>query len=382
MESNPPALFYPAQIGPHRLLHRVVLAPLTRLRCTKDHVPQDIMVEYYRQRASSPGTLLIGEATLIAPNAAGLAHAPGIWSEDQISGWKKIVNAIHAKNCFIFLQLWALGRSANLEALHAIDPEYSLVSASDLPIKGKSQPRPLTQAEIQEYIRLYATAASNAVNRAGFDGVEIHGANGYLIDQFTQDVSNKRTDEYGGSVGNRCRFALEVTAAVVDAIGQDKTAIRIGPWTHFNDMRMSDPIPTFSYLVSQLKDLYPKLAYLHVIEPGIEGSSYSESTSSVSNDFLREIWLPRPLITAGRYTRETALKTVERSKTRMKAVGLLQDVGGELIAFGKPFLANPDLPVRLEKDLPLNDWNRETFYIPGDKSGKGYTDYPSYSAHL
>ncbi|KIK69105.1 hypothetical protein GYMLUDRAFT_153135 [Collybiopsis luxurians FD-317 M1] len=369
MNSKTPVLFQPAQIGPYRLGHRVVLAPQTRIRCTKEHIPQDIMAEYYSQRASTPGTLLISEATFIAPKAAGFPNAPGIWSEEQIAGWKKIVDAVHSKDCLIFLQLWALGRAADPQALQAINPNYPLVSSSDIPIRSTFEsglkPRPLTHDEIQEYIRFYSVAASNAVHKAGFDGVEIHGANGYLIDQFTQDVCNKRTDEYGGSVENRCKFALEVTKAVADAVGQDKTAIRIGPWTHYKDMRMLDPIPTFSYLVSRLKDLHPKLAYLHVIEPGVAGAAYEDDTSSSSNDFIRDIWLPRPLITAGGYTREAALKATQP--------------GGELVAFGKPFLANPDLPFRLEKNLPLNEWDRATFYLPGDTSGKGYTDYPFYN---
>ncbi|KAJ3785650.1 NADH:flavin oxidoreductase/NADH oxidase [Lentinula aff. detonsa] len=387
MENSVPALFQPIRIGPYLLQHRVVLAPLTRMRCTKDNVPQEVMGEYYSQRASTRGTLLVSEATLIAQKAGLYTHAPGIWNEAQIDGWKKVTKAVHAKGSFIFLQLWALGRTADIEALHAANPDYPFVSASDIPVptgdeRSKSssspKPRPLTQVEIKEYVELYATAAHNAVYKADFDGVEIHGANGYLIDQFLQDVCNHRIDEYGGSVENRCRFALEVTKAIVNAIGEERTGIRIGPWVPFQGMGMADPIPTFTYLVSQLKELYPGFAYLHVVEPGISGGAYVERPPLVSNDFIRDTWLPRPLITAGKYTRETAMEVAEKALTRAETVGLAKDSGGELIAFGKLFLANPDLPVRLRNGYPLNDYDKATFYIPGDTSGKGYTDYSFY----
>ncbi|KAJ3853253.1 hypothetical protein EV368DRAFT_73570 [Lentinula lateritia] len=351
------ALFDPIQIGPYLLQHRVVLAPLTRMRCTKDNVPQEVMVEYYGQRASTRGTLLVSEATFISQKAGLYTHAPGIWNESQIEGWKKVTEAVHEKGSFIFLQLWALGREG---------PEI--------------KPRPLSKDEIKEYVKFYATAAHNAVHKAGFDGVEIHGANGYLIDQFLQDVSNRRVDEYGGSVENRCRFALEVTRAIVDAVGEERTGIRIGPWVPFQGMGMANPKPTFAYLVSQLKVLCPRFAYLHVIEPGISGGAYVEASPSLSNDFLRDIWLPRPMISAGKYNRETAFKVAEEASTRLPA-GADKDSGGELIAFGKLFIANPDLPTRLKEAFPLNKYDRATFYVPGDMSGRGYTDYPFYTAH-
>ncbi|KAJ4490725.1 NADH:flavin oxidoreductase/NADH oxidase [Lentinula aciculospora] len=383
MEHSVPVLFQPIQVGPYLLRHRVVLAPLTRLRCTKDNIPQRVMAEYYGQRASTPGTLLISEATLIAQKAGLYTHAPGIWSESQIEEWKKasVTAAVHEKSSYIFLQLWALGRTADVETLHAANSDYPFVSASDIPMPaagGQSEspsavpeikPRALSKDEIKEYVELYATAAYNAVHKAGFDGVEIHGANGYLIDQFLQDVSNRRSDDYGGSVENRCRFTLEVTKAVVDAVGEERTGMRIGPWVPFQGMGMVDPIPTFTYLVSHLKVLYPKFAYLHVIEPGVSAGSYVETSPSISNNFIRNIWLPRPLITAGKYTRDTAIKVAEEAVATR----------GELIAFGKVFLANPDLPTRLRNNLPLNDYDKATFYIPGDTSGKGYTDYSFYT---
>ncbi|KAJ3769320.1 NADH:flavin oxidoreductase/NADH oxidase [Lentinula raphanica] len=384
-EPSVPALFQPVHIGPYLLDHRIVHAPLTRMRCTKDNIPQEIMCDYYGQRASARGTLLVSEATFIAQKAGLYTHAPGIWNEAQIEGWKKVTKAVHDKGSFIFLQLWALGRAADIEALHAANPDYPFVSSSDIPIPPKDSssepgpaPRPLTIDEIKEYVELYATAAENAVTKAGFDGVEIHGANGYLIDQFLQDVCNHRTDEYGGSVEKRCEFALEVTKGVVNVIGEERTGIRISPWAPFEGMGMENPIPTFSYLVSKLKEIFPKLAYLHVVEPGISGGAYVESTSSALNDFIRDIWLPRPLITCGRYSRQSALEVSEKALTQLENEGLAKDSGGELIAFGKLFLANPDLPFRLKEDLPLNKYDRTTFYIPGDTSGRGYTDYPFY----
>ncbi|KAI0316389.1 hypothetical protein OF83DRAFT_1060438, partial [Amylostereum chailletii] len=227
-------LFQPFQLGALPLQHRVVLAPLTRNRADRVHVPAAQMIEHYAQRASTPGTLLITEATFIAQRAAGmgpfLASTPGIYNEEQIAAWKK-ANAVHAKGSFIFLQLWALGRCATPEGLAMVDPTLPYVSANNVPLDNQPvPPRPLTQAEIAEYVQLFATAASNAVHGAGFDGVEIHGANGYLIDQFLKDFTNGRTDEYGGSPERNARFALEVVDAVTGAIGAERVGLRLAPW--------------------------------------------------------------------------------------------------------------------------------------------------------
>jgi NADPH2 dehydrogenase len=248
-----PKLFQPIQVGDLQLEHRVVLAPLTRVRADKKHVHQlPIAQEYYTQRASVPGTLLITEATFIAAQAGGINNVPGIWSDEQVTAWKKvsfshhspnnllictqITESVHAKGSFIYLQLWALGRAASPKQLEE-EGSFPYVSSSDIPLSNRPKedpsPRPLTLSEIKEFVELYATAASNAVHRAGFDGVEIHGANGYLIDQFLQTTSNRRTDDYGGSVENRARFALEVTEAVVKRIGAKKTGIRFSPWGSF-----------------------------------------------------------------------------------------------------------------------------------------------------
>ncbi|KAI0772352.1 NADH:flavin oxidoreductase/NADH oxidase [Trametes elegans] len=359
---NVPKLFQPVQVGDVTLGHRVVLAPLTRCRANKAHIHTDLAVTYYAQRASVPGTLLISEATFITAKAGIIGNVPGIWSEAQIAAWKKVTDAVHAKGSYIYLQLWAFGRAATIADLKAEDPSLPYVSSSDVPLEERpdERPRPLTIPEIKEYVQDYAQAARNAVHGAGFDGVEIHGAHGYLIDQFIQDTANKRTDEYGGSVENRCRFALEVVDAVVNAVGPAKTGLRISPWSTFQGMRMEDPLPTFTYLVSKIVEDHSDIAYLHVVEPGLAGGSDINAREGESNDFIRKLWLPRALITAGRYTRESAIQRAEET--------------GELIAFGRLFIANPDLPLRLRKDLPLTRWERGLYH--NEEDPHGYIDYP------
>ncbi|KAE9404758.1 FMN-linked oxidoreductase [Gymnopus androsaceus JB14] len=369
----PIALFQPAHVGNMLLQHRVVMAPLTRFRATADHVPPPIVAEYYSQCASIPRTLIVSEATLIKHEAGGYAHVPGIWSDEQIAGWKEVTAAVHAKGSFIFLQLWALGRAA-VPGKPGMEPDYpyDFVSASDIPIDPSSthKPRPLAISEIQKYIGWYSTAAKSAVERAGFDGVEIHSSNGFLLDQFLQDMSNVREDNYGGSVENRARFSLEVVDAVVKAVGPSRTAIRIGPWNTFQGMKMKDPKPTFQHLVQEIKKAHPTLSYIHVVEPRVEGlelRNKEDVPEHENNDFIREVWTQegntRWLISAGGYVRESAIKATENNK-------------GELIAFGRPFLDNPDLPYRLEHDIPLNKPDRTKFYVPNSTSPEGYTDYP------
>ncbi|RPD77243.1 NADH:flavin oxidoreductase/NADH oxidase [Lentinus tigrinus ALCF2SS1-7] len=353
-----PVLFQSAQIGDIELAHRVVLAPMTRCRANDSGVHTDLAMEYYRQRACVPGTLLISEPSYVFHFAEGVSpHAPGVYTTEQIAGWKRVADAVHEKGSYIFMQLWACGRAAKLEYFRDRYPDYQYVSASDIPMANKQEkPRPLTKPEIQQYVEAFAQAARNAVHHAGFDGVEIHGGNGYLIDQFTQDVSNRRDDEYGGSTENRTRFALEVVDSVCEAIGESKTALRVSPWNARQDMRMVDPIPTFRYLISQLAANRSNLAYLHVVE--------GSSRRGDSNDFIRDLWSPRPLISAGRYTRAKALEVAEST--------------GQLIAFGRPFISNPDLPLRLRDDIPLTKWDPDTFDTPEDPHG--YIDYPFANA--
>ncbi|TFY60846.1 hypothetical protein EVJ58_g4887 [Rhodofomes roseus] len=352
-----PKLFQPVIVGKHALSHRIVLAPLTRFRANKEHVPSEYATEYYAQRAVVPGTLLITEATFISPFAGGLNSVPGIWNDAQVNAWKPITDAVHEKGSRIFCQLWALGRGANPEVLDAEGLPY--VSASDVKLSTATRtPRAVTTQELKEYVEAYTKAAVNAV-RAGFDGIELHGANGYFIDQLLQDVSNKRTDEYGGSIENRCRFPLEVIESVSKAIGAEKTAIRLSPWGDVQDMRMDDPKPTFAYFVSQLAQKYPDLAYIHVVEPRVSGFKSREVQPGESNDFLRSIWNPRPFISAGGHTRDSAFEFAESND--------------DLIAFGRLYISNPDLPLRIARNLPLNQGNRDTYYVPGPA---GYIDYP------
>ncbi|KAF5353714.1 hypothetical protein D9758_008657 [Tetrapyrgos nigripes] len=370
-------LFQPLKVGDITLKHRVALAPLTRFRANEKHVPLPIVKEMYAQRASTPGTLLITEATFIDARASGLPHAPGIWSDEQIAAWKEVTSAVHAKGSFIYLQLWALGRSANSVVLKAENPSYDVVSASDIPLsdhaKDEPRPRPLTVPEIKEYVELYAKAASNAVHKAGFDGVEIHNANGFLLDQFTQDVTNHRTDEYGGSVENRARFTLEVVDAVVKAVGPRKTGIRFSPWNTLQDMGMDSVSKTkaqFSYIVSKIKETHPTFSYVHVLEPRAKGLDVLDhNPEGEDNDFIREIWTSseddqngRRLISAGGYTRELSIENADKR--------------GDIIAFGRVFIANPDLPYRLEHNIPLTKYDRTTFYVQNSVDPKGYTDYP------
>ncbi|KAJ7610084.1 hypothetical protein FB45DRAFT_844679 [Roridomyces roridus] len=354
-------LFQSARVGDIELAHRVVFAPTTRFRADTNHVLLPHVAEYYGQRSSTPGSLLISEATFIAARAGGYTNAPGIWSDEQIAAWKKVTDAVHAKGSYMYLQLWAMGRAAEPTALAA--EGLPMVSASDIPISTSQVPRPLSVQEIQEYVQLYATAASNAVHKAGFDGVEIHGANGYLLDQFMHDGSNIRTDSYGGSIENRVRFPLQVVDAVVNAVGEKKTAFRISPWGTVQDMHFAEgPKPTYRHLVTELRDRYPDLAYLHVVEPRVDGSATVEIKEGQSNDFIRDIWGSRPLISAGGYTRETALATAQDK--------------GDLIAFARPYIANPDLPYRLLHGIALAVGNRALYYAPGSTEPVGYTDYP------
>ncbi|KAJ6490754.1 NADH:flavin oxidoreductase/NADH oxidase [Mycena vitilis] len=362
MSTSTPKLFQPAFVGDLELTHRVVLAPMTRYRADENHVPLSHVAEYYAQRASTSGSLLIAEATFIAPRAGGYANVSGIWSDDQITAWKKVTDAVHAKGSYLYLQLWALGRAADPATLAAEGLADSFVSASDIPISGQKAPRPLTTEEIQEYVQLYATSASNAVHKAGFDGVEIHSANGFLPHQFLHDRTNLRKDAYGGSVENRTRFPLEVVEAIAKAVGQSKTAIRISPWGAFNDMHLDNPKPTYAHFATQLRDRFPELAYLHVVEPRVDGNeTLKVIKEGSSNDFIRDIWGSRRLISAGGYTRETALATAEEK--------------GDLIAFARPYLANPDLPYRLLHGIPLTIGDRAFYYVHGSVDPKGYTDY-------
>ncbi|KAJ8116176.1 hypothetical protein OPT61_g2337 [Boeremia exigua] len=349
-------LFKPIAIGRLQLSHRMGMCPLTRFRASDDHVPLPIVETYYAQRSSVPGTLLIAEGTLISEAQGGFANVPGIYNESQIAGWRKVTDAVHAKGSYIYCQLWALGRTAEIDV--AAKESVTVKSSSNLRCDEQHPvPVPMTIEDIKTTIQDYAQAAKNAI-AAGFDGVELHGANGYLIDQFTQDTCNKRTDQYGGSIENRSRFAVEVVQAVVDAVGADRTGIRLSPFSKFNDMKMDNLMTQFSDLVKKLDPL--KLAYLHLVESRIAGNADVESTESL--DFAIDLW-SGPLLLAGGYKPDTAKTVVDQERPN-------RDI---LVMFGRLFIATPDLPFRVKEGLDLNQYNRDTFYTP--KKPEGYIDY-------
>ena len=286
-------------------------------------------------------------------------NVPGIWNNDQIDGWKKIVDRVHKAGSHIYLQLWALGRVANPQ-IKAAEGTGDVHSSSPTPYSPASPvPREMTEDEIQQYISDYATAAKNAM-QAGFDGVEIHAANGYIIDQFTQDVCNKRTDKWGGSIENRSRFAIEVTKAVAAAVGADKTGIRLSPFSDFQGMKMKDPMPQFTHLTQELKKL--NIAYLHLVESRISGNADIEATEKI--DPLVDVWgKTSPVLIAGGFKPDSAKKAVDEEYKD-------KDVA---IVFGRYFIPNPDLVYRIERGIELRKYERDLFYKV--KSPEGYIDY-------
>ncbi|THY69427.1 FMN-linked oxidoreductase [Aureobasidium pullulans] len=355
-------LFEPLKLGTVQLQHRVVMAPLTRLRADKEHVQLPMAIDYYSQRASSGG-LIIAEAVLVSPEHGGFRHAPGIYTEPQINRWKEITDAVHAKGGFIYAQLVSVGRVADTGILKE-EGNFPLISSSETPFTEgpDSLPHALTEEEIKRAVSTFAQASRNAM-AAGFDGIELHGANGYLIDQFTQDTCNRRKDSYGGSVENRSRFALEVTSACVDAIGAENVGFRISPFSTFQGMKMADPISQFSHLVRGLKDL--KLSYLHIIESRVINNVDCEKQEGIE-PFI-DIWgRTSPVLVAGGFTPESAKHAVDVEYKDVDAA----------VVFGRHFISNPDLPMRIKKGVELNGYDRSTFYTPMQK--EGYLDYPFF----
>ncbi|KAL0947706.1 hypothetical protein HGRIS_013792 [Hohenbuehelia grisea] len=385
--SGPHTLFQEAHLGARLALgHRVVLAPLTRFRTEAGYLPLPTVKEYYTQRASVPGTLLISEGIIVGPGAGSINPDafPALHTEEQAKKWREITDAVHAKGSYMIARLFAAGRVADPSILAAHNPPHPFLGPSALAVPPTEQdavppsaPRAMTHEEIKQHVQLFVESARLAVGVAGFDGVELHCANGYLVDQFLQELSNVRDDEYGGSPEGRSRFPLEITEALVKAVGEERVGVRLSPWSKFQGMGMQDPIPTFSYFASELRTRFPSLAYLHAVEPRISGASTRDADTvgvHESIEFLRRIWAGpgRVFISAGGYTREAALVRAESSP---------RDYDGlvDLVAFGRWFISNPDLPTRLKDDLPIAPYNRATFYLVGDASGKGYTDYPAYT---
>ena len=341
------------------------MAPLTRMRSDPGDVPNDLMAKYYSQRASNGG-LIIAEATPVSLRGYGYARAPGIYSDTQISGWKKITGAVHAKGGRIFLQLWHVGRQSHPAlqpngddpvAPSAIQAEGHAYSA-DGPVSF-SMPRPLKLHEIAPIVEEFRRGSVRAL-AAGFDGVEIHGANGYLPDQFLEDGTNKRTDQYGGKIQNRARFLLEVTEAAVSVWGGNRVGVRISPSGKYGSMTDSNPRATFGHVAEQLNKF--ALAYLHIIEPRIKGIELiAENQQPIAAQHLRTVYRGT-IIAAGGFDRQAAIDTLDAGDA-------------DLVAFGRYFISNPDLPERLRRNSPLNPHDRATFYGGG---GRGYIDYPHY----
>jgi len=352
-------LLTPYRVGELELPNRVVMAPMTRSRAGKGNSPTELNAKYYRQRASAG--FIISEGTQISLQGVGYPWTPGIHTEKQLEGWKKVTDAVHEGGGRIFAQIWHVGRISHPffhdgdlpVAPSAVKPEGEAFTPEGM--KPFVTPRTLEIDEIQDIIEDYVQAGRNAI-KAGFDGVEIHGANGYLIDQFIQDSTNKRTDRYGGSIENRSRFALEITEAVAEAIGAEKVGIRLSPSGLFNDMRDSNPKETFSYLIRELNRF--NLAYLHLVEP-LSDVSHLENYLENVTPFFREIY-EGAIITSGNYDRESGNAVIEKDEA-------------DLVAYARLFLSNPDLPERLAAGAELNEPDPSTFY-GGDE--KGYTDYP------
>ncbi|XP_039127739.1 12-oxophytodienoate reductase 7 [Dioscorea cayenensis subsp. rotundata] len=374
-----PSLFSPFKLGRFQLSHRVVLAPMTRCRALNG-IPQPANVKYYVQR-STPGGFLITEGTLISPTAAGFPHCPGIYTKEQIDAWKKVVDAVHAKGSIIFCQLWHVGRASN--QVYQPGGTSAPISSTDKPIGGRwrilmpggsygsyARPRRLATAEIPEIVEHYRQAALNAIE-AGFDGIEIHGAHGYLIDQFLKDGINDRSDAYGGPISNRTRFLYEIIRSVASAIGPDRVGIRISPAIDHLEAYDSDPMALGLAVIGRLntvqQELGQRLAYLHVTQPRYTAYGQTESGRHGSEEeeaHMMRTWrngYDGTFICSGGYTRELGVEAVSQGDA-------------DLVSYGRLFISNPDLVDRFRVDASLNRYIRATFYTQDPVVG--FTDYP------
>lgn len=358
------SLFSPAVVGQKEIANRLVMAPMTRSRAI-GNVPNDLMAEYYRQRASAG--LIITEGTAPSPNGLGYARIPGIFNREQVEGWKKVTSAVHASGGKIFVQLMHTGRighplnlpeGAEVLAPSAVKPKGQMWTDAKM-MQDYPEPRAMTPDEVVAARNEFVTASLNAVE-AGFDGVELHAANGYLLEQFLSPHINQRTDEYGGSVENRCRFILEVTAAVADAIGKERTGIRLSPYGANSDMAWYPEVDeTYDYLSSKLNQL--GIAYIHVVDHSAMGAP--EVPLAIKQTIRRNF--TNTLILAGGFDQQSAGDT-------------LQSGLADLVAFGRPMIANPDLVARFTNNWPVNSQLRtDLLYAAG---AEGYTDYPVYKA--
>lgn len=345
-------LFSPIKLGSTQLKNRIIMAPLTRARAGSERIPNDLMLKYYTQRAGAG--MILTEATAITASAVGYANTPGIWSKEQIAGWQKITKAVQDKGSKIFMQLWHVGRISHSSFLDGNKPvaPSAITPAGHVslvrPVTNYEQPRALETQEVKALVQDYKQAAINA-KEAGFDGVEIHAANGYLIDQFLQDSTNKREDIYGGSIENRVRFLLEITDELIEVWGADRVGVHLAPRCDSHDMGDSDPLSLFSYVIEELSKR--KIAFVFTRDPLDEGSLFPKLKKLFNGVFIAN----------QKFTGETAQKA-------------LDDKIADAVSFGVPFIANPDLVERLEKGAPLNEPVFETFYGPDHV---GYTDYPT-----
>jgi N-ethylmaleimide reductase len=361
-------LFTPIQVGDMQLANRIVMAPLTRNRAP-NATPTPLMIEYYTQRATAG--LLITEATAISQQGQGYSDVPGLYGSEQLQGWKKITDSVHAGGSKMVVQLWHVGRVSHTDlqpenaapvAPSAITANTKTVLIQDgVPVfVATSEPRALLADELPSIVQTYRTAAHDAIETAGFDGVEIHAANGYLLDQFLKNGSNHRTDDFGGSIENRARLLLDIVRSVTDTIGGGRTGIRLSPVTPANDVHDTDPQPLFEYVMRQLAPL--NLAFVHIIE-GATGGPRELSDRPFDYAALKQVYRAAGgkgtwMVNNG-YDKALAEKAVAE--------------GADLIAFGRPFIANPDLVRRLRENAPMNTPDQSTFYGGGVK---GYTDYP------
>jgi len=355
-------LFQPYVLGDLVLANRVVMGPLTRNRAGSGLVPNDLAATYYAQRASAG--LIITEATQVSAQAQGYQDTPGLYTAEQVAGWRKVTEAVHSEGGKIFVQLWHVGRVSHV----SVQPDGAApVAPSAIRAQTKtfvnngfaevSEPRALGLDEIPDVVESFRQAAANAMS-AGFDGVEVHGANGYLLEQFIKDGANQRTDAYGGSVENRARLLLEVTAAVAQEIGPERTGVRISPVSPANGISISEPQPQYNYIAEQLSAL--GIVYLHVVEGATGGP---RDVAPFDYDALRARFKQTYIANNG-YTRQLAEARLQEEKL-------------DLVAFGHAFIANPDLVERLKTDAPLAQMNMATLYGGG---AAGYTDYPALAA--
>lgn len=360
-------LFIPFELGSHQLAHRVVMPPLTRMRAGADGVPSPLAATYYSQRASEGG-LIIAEASQISQQGQGYPQTPGIYTQDQVAGWRTVTEAVKRRGAIIFLQLWHVGRISHSsfqrdEALpvapSAIRPAGNAFTSTFQRVPFET-PRALEPNEIRQIVDDYRRAAENA-QQAGFDGIEIHAANGYLLQQFLEDKTNHRNDRYGGSIENRARLLFEVLDAVAEVWPIDRVGVRLSPFSDVGDVADSDPAGLYAFVIKALADR--GISYLHLIEPQVRAGLVEEADHAAPQSVatLFRPMFPGPLIASGGFNADAAEQVL--------AAG-----AADLIAFGRTFIANPDLPRRLALGAPLNEPDRSTFY---GGTERGYTDYPS-----